>query len=133
MPTSDITRAITGRSRRGFLRAGAAGAAALSTAPLWAPQDAAAAGATDDITPYPIPWLDKNLHHNQVPTPDGPSTELAHIYHFAGQVGRALFTGQGQTNTGETLYIGVGTDYGYMRGAYLVGSGDTQHGLYSHN
>ena len=43
MPTSDITRAITARSRRGFLRAGAAGAAAVSTAPLWAPQDAAAA------------------------------------------------------------------------------------------
>jgi len=69
----------------------------------------------------------------KVPTPDGPPTELAHIYHFAGQVGRALFMGQGRTNTGETLYIGVGTDYGYMRGAYIVGSGATQHGLYSHN
>jgi len=105
---------------------------ALSAAGLWEPQPAAAAGATDDSAPYPIPWLDKNLHHNQVPPPGVP-TELAHIYHFKGQVGRALFKGQGQTNSGETLYIGQGTDYSYLRGDYIVASGDTRSGIFSHN
>jgi hypothetical protein len=95
--------------------------------------DATGAGATGNIAPYPIPWLDKNLHHNQVPTPDGPPAELAHIYHFAGQIGRAIFVGQGQTSTGEVLYIGTGTDYSFLRGAYIVASGATQRGLFSHN
>ncbi len=123
----------SGRTRRAFLQAGVASAAALGGAPLWQSHAVAAAGATDDIAPYPIPWLDKNRHHNQVPTAGGPPTELAHIYHFNGQVGRALFRGQGQTNRGETLYIGLGTDYSYLRGAYITASGDMQVGLFSHN
>ena len=30
--------------------------------------------------PYPIPWLDKNGNHNQIPPK--PNVELSHIYHF---------------------------------------------------
>ena len=133
MASRDHARLGLGHTRRGFLQAGAAGAAALSTAPLWTPTAAVAAGAVDNVEPYPIPWLDKNLHHNQVPMPGGPPTELSHIYHFKGQVGRALFRGKGLTNSGETLYIGQGTDYGYMHGAYIAPGGDMQIGLYSHN
>lgn len=121
------------RTRRRFLQVGVAGAATLGAVPLMGHLTADAAGAVDNVEPYPIPWLDKNLHHNQVPVPGGPPTELSHIYHFKGQVGRALFRGQGLTNRGETLYIGQGTDYGYMHGAYIAPGGDTQHGLYSHN
>ena len=29
--------------------------------------------------PFPIPWLDKNGNHNQMPK---PGVELSHIYHF---------------------------------------------------
>ena len=89
-------------------------------------------GATGNFAPFPIPWLDQNLHHNQVPTPDGGPTELSHIYHFKGQVGRALLTGRGQTPDGKTFTIGKGTDFGYMRGEYLTANGDTQFGTFAH-
>ena len=89
-------------------------------------------GATGNFDPFPIPWLDHNLHHNQIPTPDGGPTELSHIYHFKGQVGRALLSGRGQTPDGTTLTIGKGTDFGYMRGEYLTGNGDTQFGTFVH-
>lgn len=126
------TEAMRGQgSRRGFLKLGAA-AAAVGGGALALPRAAHAAGATDDFQPYPVPWLDKNLHHNQVPKAGGPPTELSHIYHFKGQVGRALFTGQGTTGDGKTLYIGMGTDYGYMNGTFLAANGDPQLGTFTH-
>ncbi len=119
------------QSRRRFLKWGA-GTVALGGGILALPGTAAAAGATDDFQPYPIPWLDQNLHHNQVPEPGGPPTELSHIYHFQGQVGRALLTGEGTTGDGRTLYIGKGTDYGYMDGTFLSASGTEKLGTFSH-
>jgi hypothetical protein len=89
-------------------------------------------GATGNFAPFPIPWLDQNLHHNQVPTPNGGPTELSHIYHFKGQVGRALLSGSGQTPDGKTFTFGKGTDFGYMRGEYLTANGDTQFGTFAH-
>lgn len=118
-------------SRRRFLQIGL-GAAAAGGAALALPGVARAAGATDNFQPYPIPWLDANLHHNQVPMPGGPPAELSHIYHFTGQVGRALFTGEGTTGDGKKLYIGPGTDYGYMNGTYLAANGDPQVGTFAH-
>ena len=98
----------------------------------WSPPLAGGVGATGNFAPFPIPWLDHNLHHNQIPTPDGGPTELSHIFHFKGQVGRALLTGQGQAADGQTLTIGKGTDFGFMRGEYLTGNGDTQFGTFVH-
>jgi hypothetical protein len=121
-------------TRRGFLRTGV-GAAALGAAAAWPPgaERAAAAGATDDAEPYPIPWLDTILHHNQVPRPGGGPTELSHIYHFKGQVGRAVIArGAGRTNRGEPLLIGAGTDYSYIQGEYVTASGAQALGTFSH-
>lgn len=119
-------------TRRNVLRAGV-GVAAAGAAALWLPEKTQAmAGATDNFQPYPIPWLDRNLHHNQVPMPDGEPTELSHIFHFRGAVGRALFKGEGKTGDGQTLYIGRGTDYGFMKGEYLPADGDANFGTFSH-
>jgi hypothetical protein len=98
----------------------------------WSPPTAGGVGATGNFDPFPIPWLDQNLHHNQLPTPDGKPTEISHIYHFKGQVGRALLTGQGQAADGTPLTFGRGTDFGYMRGEYLSGNGDTLFGTFVH-
>lgn len=127
---------VPGSSRRRFLGRGLGLVAASTVASTFGlPGAAYAAGATappDDTSPYPIPWLDPNLHHNQVPTPGGPPTELSHIFHFKGQVGRALFTGEGKTGDGKTLYIGKGTDYGYSSGTYLTANGDARVGAFGH-
>lgn len=64
-------------TRRQFLRAGA-GLAAAGAASAWLPAGVpggvrhADAEATDNFEPYPIPWLDDNLHHNQVPEAGAP-------------------------------------------------------------
>lgn len=119
-------------TRRQFLK-GVAGAAAVGAAALWMPRAAGAnAGAVSNFEPYPIPWLDMNLHHNQVPMPDAPPVELSHIFNFSGKVGRALLSGKGTTSDGQTLYIGKGTDFGYMRGEYLPANGDAQFGIFTH-
>lgn len=116
------------------MRAGAGVLAAGAAATLLPRQAGATAGATDNFDPYPIPWLDKNLHHNQVPMPGGGGgpTELSHIFHFTGGVGRTLMEGQGQSGDGQTLYIGQGTDYGYTRGSYLPANGDANFGAFTH-
>lgn len=99
------------------------------------PARAYADGATTDPAarpPYPIPWLDKNLHHNQVPRHGGPPTELSHIYNFRGKVARALFDGQGTTGDGSTLYIGKGTDYGVSIGSYIAADGNVYQAAFGH-
>lgn len=137
--TKKATNGELSSTRRQFLRAGA-GLAAAGAAAAWLPvgvpggvrRAAADAGATDNFQPYPIPWLDDNLHHNQVPEPDAPSVELSHIFNFKGRVGRALLTGKGTASDGRTLYIGKGTDFGYMQGEYLPANGDAQFGIFTH-
>jgi len=126
-------------TKRQFLGTGAgliaAGGATLLT-PARATNQAAQepTGATDDFQPFPIPWLDKNLHHNQIPpAPGSLQYEPSHIYNFMGDVGRApALQGQGQTNDGRTLYFSTGTDYGYMRGRYISASGDMKLGVFTH-
>lgn len=57
-------------TRRQFLRVGA-GLAAVGAAAAWLPAEVpggvrratADAGAVGNFEPYPIPWLDHNLHH----------------------------------------------------------------------
>lgn len=67
-----------------------------------------------------------------MPAPGGPPTELSHLFHFTGRIGRALFTGQGKTGDGRTLYIGKGTDYGFSVGTYLAANGDTYQAAFAH-
>lgn len=133
MASTDRHGSGSGYRRRNFLRTGV-GAAALGAAASLLPKTeiARAAGATDDIEPFPIPWLDMNLHHNQVPQPGGGPTEVSHIFHFKGLVGRALLTGQGQAADGSTVYIGKGTDYGFTQGEYITASGDKKFGIFTH-
>lgn len=121
-------------SRRRLIAGGVAAAGVLAGS-VALPGTASAIGATsmpESHPPYPIPWLDPNLHHNQVPKAGGPATELSQIYHFKGQVGRALFAGSGTTNDGETLYIGQGTDFGFSIGTYLSANGDAFQAAFAH-
>jgi hypothetical protein len=84
-------------------------------------------GSTD---PYPIPWLDKNGNHNQMP---GPNVELSHIYHFKGKIARCNgFVGMGTDNKGMRLAFGSATtDFGYMRGEYWAAR-KAQQGTFAH-
>jgi len=70
--------------------------------------------------PYPIPWLDKNGNHNQIPM---PNVELSNIYHFKGKLARCNgFHGMGTDNQGNRLAWGTPTtDYSYMAGEYWAG------------
>jgi hypothetical protein len=70
--------------------------------------------------PYPIPWLDKNGNHNQIPM---PNVELSNIYHFKGKLARSNgFHGMGTDNQGNRLAWGTPTtDYSYMAGEYWAG------------
>ncbi len=80
--------------------------------------------------PYPIPWLDKNGNHNQMPKPD---VELSNIFHFKGKLGRcAGFKGMGTDNKGNRLAWGTPTtDYSYMAGEYWAAR-KAQQGVFSH-
>jgi hypothetical protein len=80
--------------------------------------------------PYPIPWLDKNGNHNQMPKPD---VELSNIFHFKGRLGRcAGFTGMGTDSKGNRLAWGTQTtDYSYMAGEYWAAR-KAQGGVFSH-
>ena len=65
-------------TRRRLIAGGLVTAGALAGS-LASPGTASAVGATstpESHPPYPIPWLDPNLHHNQVPVAGGPPTEL---------------------------------------------------------
>jgi hypothetical protein len=80
--------------------------------------------------PYPIPWLDKNGNHNQMPK---PNVELSHIFHFKGKLARcAGFTGMGTDNHGNRLAWGTATtDFSYMAGEYWAARA-AQQGVYAH-
>lgn len=121
-------------TRRQFLRVGAGLAAAWLPAevPGGVRRATADAGAVGNFESYPIPWLDDNLHHNQVPEAGAPPVDLSHIFNFKGQIGRALLAGKGTASDGRTLYIGEGTDFGYMQGEYLPANGDAQFGIFTH-
>jgi hypothetical protein len=45
--------------------------------------------------PYPIPWLDKNGNHNQMPK---ANIELNHFFHFKGKSARCQFGCQNIVN-----------------------------------
>jgi len=70
--------------------------------------------------PYPIPWLDKNGNHNQMPM---PNVELSSVFHFKGKLARCNgFHGMGTDNKGNRLAWGTPTtDYSYMVGEYWAG------------
>ena len=80
--------------------------------------------------PYPIPWLDKNGNHNQMPK---ANVELNHIFHFKGRLARcAGFRGMGTDNHGNRLAWGTGTtDFSYMAGEYWAAR-KAQQGVYAH-
>lgn len=80
--------------------------------------------------PFPIPWLDKNGNHNQIPM---PNVELSHIYHFKGKVARCnAFRGMGADNKGTRLAWGnPTTDYSYMAGNYWAARQEHQ-GVFAH-
>ena len=80
--------------------------------------------------PYPIPWLDKNGNHNQMPKVD---VELSNIFHFKGKLARcAGFTGMGTDNNGNRMAFGTPTtDYSYMAGEYWAAR-KAQQGVFSH-
>ena len=70
--------------------------------------------------PFPIPWLDANGSHNQMP---GDKKEPSHIYHFKGLVARCNgFAGQGTDSAGNPAPFGTKTtDFGIMVGEYYAG------------
>ena len=138
-------------SRRDLLRAGF-GLASVGAAGLVAPGCAAAgtavtrtpaavanpaleALAAQDLLnggaePVPIPWLDKNGSHNQMP---GPSSEPSNIFHFKGRVARANdFTGTGTSGDGEPISFGTkSTDFSFMQGEYFAGR-QVRQGTFGH-
>jgi hypothetical protein len=80
--------------------------------------------------PFPIPWLDKNGNHNQMPK---DNVELSNIFHFNGKLARcAGFTGMGTDNQGNRLAWGnPTTDYSYMAGEYWAAR-KAQQGVFTH-
>ncbi len=118
----------SGLDRRRLLQLGLASAAAVSVSSLnlhaqSAPQSCAPpippmhGLSNGGSCPYPIPWLDKNGNHNQMPA---DNVELSNIYHFNGKLGRcAGFHGMGTDNKGNRYAWGnPTTDYSYMAGEY---------------
>jgi len=124
--------------RRMCLEIGAMAAmASLLPAPMLSGENSACAPPIPDgkpanggPCPYPIPWLDKNGNHNQMPK---PNVELNHIFHFKGKLARcAGFTGMGTDNHGNRLAWGTGTtDFSYMAGEYWAAR-KPQQGVYAH-
>jgi hypothetical protein len=70
--------------------------------------------------PFPIPWLDTNGSHNQMP---GIRQEPSHIYHFNGLVARCnSFVGTGTDQDGNPAPFGTKTtDFGVMMGEHYTG------------
>src|SRR5262245_54740427 len=70
--------------------------------------------------PFPIPWLDANCSHNQMP---GDKKEPSHIYHFKGLLARCNgFAGNGTDGAGSPVSFGTKTtDFGIMVGEYNAG------------
>lgn len=125
-----------GLGRRHFLAGvGLLGASAL------APRVAgAAAGPDRDLLrapvggsrePFPIPWLDKNGSHNEMP---GPGKEPSSIFHFKGAIARANdFEGTGTDGEGETLLWGLpSSDFSFIDGVYWPTDRIERTGTFSH-
>ena len=138
-------------SRRELLRAGfglasvgaaglvapgcAAAGPALSRTPEAVTNPALEALAAQDLlnggtAPVPIPWLDKNGSHNQMP---GPNAEPSSIFDFKGRVARANdFTGTGAAGDGEPISFGAkSTDFSFMQGEYFAGR-QARQGAFGH-
>ena len=127
--------------RRGLLRASTAAAGLSVLTPLFSVPLLGAEVCQPPIPknhepsnggscPFPIPWLDKNGNHNQMPKAD---VELSNIFHFQGKLGRcAGFTGMGTDNKGNRMAFGnPTTDFSYMSGEYWAAR-RPQQGVFSH-
>jgi len=108
------------------------GAAAAGLALPWLATQAGPVAADGSATePFPLPWLDQNLSHNQTP---GPGQEPSDIYHFQGRVSRSnKFTGMGTDNKGNRIaFGGATTDFGFMQGEFVAPNGTRQFGTFAH-
>lgn len=122
-------------TRSSFVRTGIGAATGLVAArPESSQRDAASPGepivdGTDD--PFPIPWLDRNGSHNQVPA---PGQEPSHLFHFQGNLARCNdFTGIGTDGRGKRFrFGGPTTDIGLMRGRYIATDGTERTGTFLH-
>jgi hypothetical protein len=125
-----------GSTRRNFLQTLAAAGVASCAHPsaLLAQAPSANVYSTPGFdgreAPFPIPWLDRNGSHNQMPA---PNMEPAHIYHFKGKIARCnAFSGMGTDNHGNRLLFGApSTDFSYFMGEYWAGRA-AQQGAFSH-
>src|ERR1051325_5779402 len=99
----------SGLNRRSLLKLGFSVAAASARTVLLQSQSVPAgcvppipqthAASNGGSCPFPIPWLDKNGNHNQMPK---DNVELSNIFHFNGKLARcAGFTGMGTDNQGN--------------------------------
>ena len=125
-------------NRRQLLRSGAGLAAGAATVGLPGIAEASMRKHSDtplivDGTndPFPLPWLDRNGSHNQVPA---PNQDPAHIFHFRGDIARCNnFSGMGTDGHGNRLrFGGPTTDIGLMRGEYIATDGTKRHGTFLH-
>jgi len=123
--------------RRRFLKLGVglAGASILSAATPDVTAESCSAPISStpsngSTCPFPIPWLDKNGSHNQMPKPE---VELSSIFHFKGQIARCNdFVGMGTDNQGNRLALGSpSTDFSYMQGEYFAAR-KPQQGVFAH-
>jgi hypothetical protein len=106
-------------------------AAAQSSQQVWSPSiPENHEPSNGGISPYPIPWLDKNGNHNQ---PATPNVELSSIYHFKGRLARCSgFHGVGTDGKGNRLSWGTPTtDYSYMAGEYWAAR-QARQGIFAH-
>lgn len=130
-----------GLNRRSLLKLGISAAAAASASNLLlhaqsGPESCAPpipqnrAVSNGGSCPFPIPWLDKNGNHNQMPK---DNVELSNIFHFNGKLARcAGFKGMGTDNQGNRLAWGnPTTDYSYMAGEYWAAR-KAQQGIFTH-
>ncbi|MDA8168641.1 MAG: hypothetical protein M0Z59_02955 [Nitrospiraceae bacterium] len=125
-----------GVSRRRFLFSGAAMAAASAfqfSSPVAAEKFFPGNEIPDydgSAEPYPIPWLDKNGSHNQMPA---PGKEPSAIFHFRGKAARCNgFRGMGTDNKGNRLAFGSpSTDFSFMHGEYFSGR-EAHKGTFAH-
>ncbi len=127
------------KSRRQFLRTGVFLAAAAGAGTLWKPEiglaeDSSAelitAGLNGSTDPFPIPWVDKNGSHNQMPK---PGMDPSDIFHFKGRVARCNnFTGMGTDNKGNRIAFGSPTtDFSFIHGEYFAARTNRQ-GTFAH-
>jgi len=130
----------SGLNRRSLLKLGFSVAAASASSVLLQSQSVPEgcvppipqnhAASNGGSCPFPIPWLDKNGNHNQMPK---DNVELSNIFHFNGKLARcAGFTGMGTDNQGNRFAWGnPTTDYSYMAGEYWAAR-KAQQAIFAH-